>query len=70
MGRRANQFSAVAPPYVGGGDISFTGSVIELQPEKLNVLYSLLGANGDIDPLVTYTMTYSRIFVTPRWSLL
>jgi hypothetical protein len=45
------------------------GDVLELVPNALNILISLIG-NETIDPAITYTLTYNRVEITPRYSLL
>ncbi len=46
-----------------------TGDIIELAPGKVNVLLSLTG-NSSVNPDPSYTITYSFLKVTPRYSLL
>jgi hypothetical protein len=48
---------------------TFTGDAVELVPGVYNTLISALGADGNALTL-TRTMTYARVYVTPRYSLL
>jgi len=50
-------------------NLPVSGDLIELWPEMANALVSLLG-NTTVDPIITWTLTYNKIFITPRWSLL
>jgi len=58
----------------GAGDpfqfpLSVNGDVIEFVPERYNVLLMLIGDTTH-EPTIATVLTYTRIIVTPRWSLL
>lgn len=46
-----------------------SGAVLELEPEKLNVLMTISGDIGN-NPLPTDTLVYTKVLLTPRWALL
>ena len=45
------------------------GNAIEFHPDKINMLLTFMGAD-DIDPIITNTLVYKALRVTPRWSIL
>lgn len=45
------------------------GDVLELEPERLNTLTSII-ASADGTHVITHTLTYNHVFITPRWALL
>lgn len=45
-----------------------SGDVIEFEPGKANILMALMGCDG-IDTSVALTLTFSEVYVTPRWAL-
>jgi hypothetical protein len=51
------------------GFLEKRGDEIELEPNKYNALISLIGDLAGVTP-VAQTLTYERIYVTPRWSVL
>lgn len=53
-----------------GAWLSVTGDRIDLLPDQNNVIVSMLGAAENIDPAITYTLTYTAVYVTPRYELL
>jgi hypothetical protein len=52
-----------------GEVIPVKGDVIELVPNKLNQLRSIMG-DQDTDPVITWTMEYEKVLVTPRWGVM
>ena len=52
------------------GAIISRGDNFGLVPESFNILISSMGAQSVDDPLITWTLTYSKLFITPRYSLL
>jgi hypothetical protein len=46
-----------------------TGGKFTLVPDRLNMIFSLIGDIG-IAPDITFTMTYTETYVTPKWSLI
>jgi hypothetical protein len=55
---------------VNSFDVSLTGDTrFEVVPGKYNIISCYLGDTTHA-PTITYTMTYSKVVVTPRWSLL
>lgn len=48
---------------------AIVGDAINLFPEKANMLISIMGSSS-ADPVIAWTLTYSRIDVTPRYELL
>lgn len=48
-------------------NIPVIGDVIELVPNRINTLISFM---NDVNATITRTLTYSSVYVTPRWSLL
>jgi len=61
-GRRANVDSSNYQPVL-------TGDIIELVPDKLNRLYILMGDDSGTH-VITNTLTFNSIDVTPRYALL
>mgnify|MGYP001575988509 CR=1 FL=1 len=53
---------------VSDGIMATVGDKIELVPERYNILSSLVG-DASSQPVITDTITYSKIAVTSRWSL-
>lgn len=45
------------------------GDPFELSPDRYNILISLIGSEAN-DPAIAYTLAYSPLLLTPRWSLL
>jgi hypothetical protein len=51
------------------------GDIIELQPAKQNYIFSVLGVPPNYTDVslaqqaITLTMTYTKVYVTPRWAL-
>ena len=66
-GRAAHGFDTTAAR-ASAGPLIVTGAPLEVIPEKLNVLLSILGEIGS-DPVNTYTLIYKRVYVEPRWAL-
>jgi hypothetical protein len=54
---------------VGNLPGSIIGDVIALEPDRYNVLQSLMSAEGTATT-VTDTLTYNAVYITPRWALL
>jgi hypothetical protein len=52
-----------------GASLSVRGDYIELEPNVYNHLMILLGGHGELNA-ITDTLTFNKILVTPRWSLL
>jgi len=52
-----------------GDYIPIEGDQIELEPDKHNLLITLLGSSA-VDPEISRTMTYTKIVVEPRWRLI
>lgn len=53
-----------------GAWLTTTGDRVELLPDQYNVIVSFIGASGNIDPSITATLTYTAVYVTPRYGLL
>ncbi len=53
-----------------GDYLPASGDAINLLPGRLNLLRSVLGEAVGVDPAITYTLTYTRVNVTPRWNLI
>lgn len=71
--RGANGMSGANWTATADGDIRLQANVygepIDLYPDRLNLLMSFIGS-GSADPTITYTLTYYRVIVTPRYAIL
>lgn len=49
--------------------IASSGDIVNLNPEKSNTIISVMGSSS-VDPVITWTNTFTRIDITPRYMLL
>jgi hypothetical protein len=50
--------------------LSVVGDKIEFAPDKFNHFQSYLCPDGTVNPLIEYYVTFSPIYITPRWGLI
>jgi len=50
--------------------LTVIGDVLEFDPYKLNMVAAYSATDGSVNPVLTYTVTFSAIYLTPRWALL
>jgi hypothetical protein len=50
--------------------LSVIGDKIEFVPDRVNHFQSYLCPDGTVNPLIEYYVTFSPIYVTPRWGLI
>jgi len=66
-GRAAQIFNSSVPATDNLPTI--TGDIIELQPARYNILRAVMGETTSV-ATITYTLTFSKVIVTPRYALL
>jgi hypothetical protein len=50
--------------------LSTIGKPLEFEPNKVNHLACYFCPDVAVDPILTYTATVGKIYLTPRWALL
>jgi hypothetical protein len=48
--------------------LPFFGDRVELLPGITNMIRAIMG-DETVDPVITWTLEFEKIFVTPRWGL-
>lgn len=66
-GLEANKTTA-AGTYLGNIDIQ--GDPVALVPGKYNALISYIGIDAANDATITWTLTYTGVYIIPRWGLM
>ena len=69
QGRRASTYDDTATGCPYQYPLTLQGDIIEFVPDKLNILSTLIG-DATHNPVIATGLTYARVIVTPRWSIL